>query len=209
VPTLPAHPDSDRGRRVRAGFTLEVDRGNVIKQVRDESPAAVADLKVGDVVQQLNGVPIHSFADARFALDRAPKTGAIEVEWRRDDTVVKAKLSLRDGWRKSDISWRPSMQHYVASARLYGTDLTSEEKKVLGLPAKRLAFRQQDSLTAQARAAGVRAGDIILGIEDKPLEMDVSGFLHYVQRNYLVGDRVTVNVIRDGRRMNLTMPLLR
>jgi hypothetical protein len=39
--------------------------------------------------------------------------------------------------------------------------------------------------------------------------MDVAGILHYVQRNYIVGDRVTVNLFRDGKRMNLTMTLLR
>lgn len=191
------------------GLELEVDRGNLLRQVREKSPASVAGLRSGDMVQRLNGVPIHSFADVQFALDRAPKAGRIEVVWRRGKETLTERLTLPEGWRKSDIRWRPSMQHLIPSARLYGDDLTLDEKKALKLPAQRLAFRQRDSVPAQARTAGVRPGDIILGIDDKPLEMDVNGFLRYVESNYLVGDRVTVNLLRAGERMSLSMHLLR
>jgi S1-C subfamily serine protease len=189
------------------GFTLEVDRGNVIEQIKEKSPASAAGLKVGGVVRRLNGVPIHSFADAQFALDRAPSTGAIEVVWQRGDQVQNAKLSLRDGWRATDLSWRPSMQHSVPSPRLYGSDLSPAEKKALGLSPAQLAFRQKHPLSEQARAAGIRQGDIIVGIDDKLLETDVAGFYHYVRSNYLIGDRVTINFLRDGQRHNLHMTL--
>lgn len=189
------------------GLHLDVDRGNVIKDVTDKSPAAGAGLKSGDVVQRLNGVPIHSFADAQFALDRAPGTGAIEIVWQRGREVLKDKLPLAEGWRKTDITWRPSMQRLVPSARLYGADLADEEKKALGLPAKQLAFRQQNSVPSQAQAAGVRGGDIILGVDGKALEMDVIGFLRYVNRSYLVGDSVTINLLRAGKRLDLKMAL--
>ena len=189
------------------GLELELDRGNVIKEVKARSPASVAGLKAGDVVQRLNGVPIHSFADTQLALDRAPQAGSIELVWQRGNEVLKDKLSLSEGWRKTDITWRPSMQRLVPSARLYGADLTDEEKKVLGLTAKQLAFRQQDSVPSQAQAAGVRGGDVILGVDGKELEMDVIGFLRYVGRSYLVGDQVTVNLLRDGKRLDLKMTL--
>jgi S1-C subfamily serine protease len=191
------------------GLVLEVDRGSVVKEVHPKSPASAAGLRAGDVVQRLNDIPIHSFGDAQFALDRAPKAGAIEIAWQRGGAVSKAKLSLPEGWRKSDLTWRPSMQRFVPAARLYGADLTPEEKKALGLSAERLAFRQKDTVPAQAQAAGIRPGDIILGVDDKHLEMDVADFLGYIRRNYLIGDQVTINLLRDGKRMNLTMTLLR
>ena len=37
--------------------------------------------------------------------------------------------------------------------------------------------------------------------------MDVDGFQRYVERNYLIGDRVTINLLRDGKRMDLPMTL--
>jgi S1-C subfamily serine protease len=193
-----------------AGFTLELNRGNVIREVRKPSPASAVALVGGDIVQLLNGVPIHSFGDAQYALDRAPKAGSIEISWLRGGQVMDGKLSLPEGWRKGDITWRPSLQRYVPAARLYGIDLTPEEKKALGLSDAQLAFRQKDSIPTQAREAGIRPGDIILGVDDRQLDgMDVIDFLRYVRRTYLIGDRVTVNLLRDGKRMNLPMTLLR
>ena len=55
-------------------------------------------------MQRLDGVPIHSFADAQFALDRAPATGSTEVAWERAGALRKGSLALPDGWRKSDIT---------------------------------------------------------------------------------------------------------
>ena len=189
------------------GVELEVDRGNVVKAVRGKSPAATAGLKAGDVLRRLGGMPLHSQADVQFALDKAPKAGAVEIVWQRGGKTERAKLTLPESWRQGDITWRPSMQHFVPSARLYGGDLKPEEKKALGLSAQRLAFRQQHPVPSQPKAAGVRTGDIILGIDGKVLEMDVGDFIHYVARNYLVGDRVTVNLLRDGKRLDLVMPL--
>jgi S1-C subfamily serine protease len=189
------------------GFTLDVDRGNVIKAVQRGRPASAAGLKVGDVVQRLNAVPIHSIADAQFALDRAPRSGTIEVVWQRGREDHKGKLKLPEGWRKTDISWRPSVWRLVPFAGIGGTDLTAQEKRGLGLPAKQLAFRQKAFVSPQARAAGIRPGDIILGLDDRPLEGDLAAFQRHVQRHYLVGDKVRVNLLRDGKRLKFTMTL--
>lgn len=192
------------------GLVLESNRGNVIKEVRDLSPAASAGLYSGDLLQRLGQVPVHSFADTQFALDQAPPSGSIPIVWRRGEQVVEGNLELPQGWRRSDITWRPSLQRLVPAARLYGTDLTADEKKALGLRSTQLAFRQKESVPAQARQAGIRPGDIILGVDDKHLDnMDVIDFLTYVRRNYLIGDRVTVNLLRAGKRLNLPMTLVR
>jgi S1-C subfamily serine protease len=189
------------------GLELEVDRGNVVKAVRGKSSAAAAGLAVGDVLRRLNAVPVHSFADAQFALDIAPNSGSIDVVWQRGARELTGKLSLPEGWRRSDIVWRPSMHRRVPSVRLYGLDLTPEEKKELGLPPSRLAFRQKNTLHSQAKAADVRIGDVIIGVDGKILEMEMTDFLRYVSGNYLVGDTVTINAIRNGKRVDLTMKL--
>src|SRR5262249_19570387 len=158
-------------------------------------------LLAGDVVRRLGNVPIHSFGDAQHALDLAPKTGSLSLAWQRGDKLLEGELRLLEAWRKTDLTWRPSIRHLMASARLYGTDLPAAEKKALGLTARQLAFRQKDLVPEQARAAGIRGGDIILGFDDQTLEMDVDAFLRHVRGNYLVGERVSVDVLRDGQRL--------
>jgi S1-C subfamily serine protease len=191
------------------GMELDVDRGGTIKTIREKSVAHAAGMKKGDTLQRLNGVPIHSFADAQYALDGAPQEGAIEVVWQRDEKLHTEKLALLKGWRKTDVSWRASMRDLLPSARLSGLNLTESEKKTLGLPAKQLAFRQRESVSLQAKEAGIRSGDVILGVDDKSFENDQDEFRHYVQDHYLVGDRVTVNLIREGKREAVTMTLLK
>jgi len=191
------------------GFSLEVNRGNRIKEVKAKSCAAEAGLKGGDVLKSLNGVPIHSFGDAQYALDIAPRDGSIAVIWQRDGKELQKKLALPAGWRKTDASWRPSVRHLIPSARLGGAELTAAEKKALGLSEKQLAFRESEPVSRQAQEAGIRAGDIILGIDEKPSEMNVMGFQDYVRGNFLIGDKLTINIIRDGNRDKVTMTLLR
>jgi serine protease Do len=191
------------------GFILDVDRGNVVKEVKSGTPASEVGLAAGDVLQRLGGVPIHSFGDAQFALDIAPKSGTVELVWRRGDKELRQRMPLPEGWRQTDLSWRPSLRWFIPSARLYGQDLTAAEKKAAGLQTKQLAFKQRNEVPSQARAAGVQPGDVIFGVDGKYLEMDAGEFLRYIERSYLVGDRVTVNVLRDGKRLNLTMTLQR
>lgn len=189
------------------GLFLEVDRGNVVEQVEPDSPAAEVGLMKGDVLQTLDGQPVNSLGDAQFVLDSAPKTGRIEVTWRRDGNKHVGSLTLPEGWRRSDISWRPSMMHMIPSARLYGRDLKPEERKQHGLSAKQLAFWQKRPIHKQAEAAGIQENDIILGFDGKHLEMDAYDFLKYVRQNYVVGEQVKINLIRDGRRTDLPMTL--
>lgn len=189
------------------GLVLEVDRGNVVKKVAPDSPAARAGLQAGDVVQRLNGIPVFSFADAQFALDRAPATGAIPVTWKRDGKDLQGELALFANWRKTDISWRPSSQKFVPTLRLSGTDLSEKDKTALGLPVKQLAFRVDDRIHTEAEQAGVRLGDIVVGINNQKLEMDCAGLFYYVRRNYLTGERITIDILRAGKRLSLTMTL--
>lgn len=189
------------------GLLLAVDRGDVVERVEKDSPAQRAGLRPGDVIEKLGAYPIHSFGDAQYALDGAPTKGEIEIAWRRGEKAMDASLALPAGWRKSDLSWRRSMQWVVPSARVFGRNLNAQERRERGLSAKQLAFWQSYPVSKAAQAAGVREQDIILGFDGKELEMDAYGFLRYVRSNYLSGDRVTINVLRGDERLSLPMTL--
>lgn len=190
------------------GLVLEVDRGDVVRSVEPASPADRAGLEPGDVIERLNGHRVASLADATYALDKAPPEGQTTVSWLRDGRTCEAQLQLPAGWRRSDISWRQSLFHMVPAARMYGKDLPAEERAQLGLAPGQLAFRQKDRVHEQAQAAGIRAGDIIIGLDDKQLELTAYEMLAYVRRNYIVGDVVKVNLVRDGKRISREMKLL-
>ncbi|MCR9201215.1 MAG: PDZ domain-containing protein [Planctomycetaceae bacterium] len=189
------------------GFRLEVDRGNVVETVEPDSAAAKAGLQAGDILQRLNEIPMHSFGDAQFALDKARQKGTVTVGWKRDSRVMSSRIELQDGWKRGDISWRASMQHMRASSRLSGDDLSAGEKKGLGLKRDQLAFRQGESVSRQATAAGIQAGDIILGIPGVDLETDSLGLHYYVESHYVRSETVPIDIIRSGRRLQIDMQL--
>jgi serine protease Do len=189
------------------GITLEIDRGNIVEAVAAGSAADKAGLKKGDILDRLNGNFIHSFADAQYGLHRAPVKGEIPISWKRDGKVQSANLAVNEGWRKTNITWRPSLLDQLPSMRVYGVELTAKEKKALGLDDKRLAFRQDNLVHPDAQAVGIKENDVIIGLDNQKLDMSMEQFLGHVRRSYLVGDRVTLNIIRDGKRLDLPMKL--
>ena len=90
---------------------------------------------------------------------------------------------------------------------IYGKNLTPAEKRRFGLGEKRLAFRQGNYVPPRTRQAGIRAKDVIIGIDGKKLEMTMLQFNVYIRANYKVGDRVKINLIRNARRMDVPMTL--
>jgi serine protease Do len=189
------------------GVTLDVDVGNKVKAVRPGSPADRVGLKAGDVVKSLNGQPVASFADATFALHKAPARGSVGVTWVSGGRERSGSLEVADGWRKTDLTWRPSMLDIIPSLPFLGDDLSAMEKKRLGLPEARAVFRQGDPVHSSLAAAGIGKGDVVIGFDGAAVDGAKADLLGSARRNYLVGDRVTVNLIRGGQRVDVVLVL--
>ncbi len=93
------------------GLTLDNNQGNLVRAVAANSAASRAGFKVGDFVQTLNGTSVASFGDAQYALHYSPSKGTIPVSVLRDGKTLTGNLELADGWRKTDLSWRPSLRN--------------------------------------------------------------------------------------------------
>jgi len=189
------------------GLTLAVDQGNRVQAVAANSAASQAGLRPGDVLRSLHGMPVASIADVQYALQRSPATGSIAIVWQRDGYPMTSALHPVAGWRQTDLSWRASTRQLGPPPCVHGEDLTAEEKEALGLSRKRLAFRQGNFVTPVARQAGIQQHDIILGADHKVLEMTVAQFGVYIRLNYQVGDLITFNLLRQGRRLDVALKL--
>ena len=189
------------------GLTLDVDRGDLVKEVRADSPADRAGIKSGDSLRRLNGVSIASQADVMYALHKGPAQGEIPATWVRQGTEHSGLLNVSEGWRKTNVTWRPSMLDILPSVPFSGDDLTAAEKKRLGLPQSRAAFRQADKVHKTLSEAGLKAGDVIVGFNGATVDGDMGDLLGYVRRNFLVGDVATVDVLRGSQRVGVRITL--
>jgi serine protease Do len=189
------------------GLTMQIDQGNRVETVRVDSPGHRAGLRPGDVLLSLNGCTVASIADIEYALNRAPANGRIRVDWQRDARPLSADITLPEGWRITDVSWRPSLRGVGPFPSIHGEDLSAEEKRSLGLSEKRLAFRQGNFLSEAARQAGIHQNDIILGVDNRVLEMSARQFIAYIRLTYHVGDRITFDLLRNGQRLRIPLQL--
>ena len=151
------------------GLSLNVNEGNRVTSVTPNSSAANLGLRAKDVLIRINDTPIASVADVQYALHKAPKSGAITLEWWAKNGKKKGSMPLADGWRKTDVSWRWSLKSLAPNPSIVGDDLDLEGRKNLGLNANQLAFRHMNFLSPTARNAGLQTGDVIL-INDKELQ---------------------------------------
>jgi serine protease Do len=97
------------------GLTLSVDEGNRVAAVKSGTAAAKAGLRAGDILEMVHRTKIFSQGDVMAALHDAPVIGSIKVKYRRDDRRETAELELAKDWKKSDLSWRPSMVNQKAA----------------------------------------------------------------------------------------------
>jgi S1-C subfamily serine protease len=100
------------------------------------------------------------------------------------------------------------MRNKLPSLPVRGGDLTAAEKATLGPKPDQLAVRQRAPV-GELKAAGVRAGDILVGIDKELVGLDREGLCKFIFREYLVGDRVQLIVLRDGKRLTLPLVLSR
>src|SRR5262249_6853211 len=160
-----------------------------------------------DRITRVGDVATVSFADVQYGLQIAPASGSIEIAWERAGRVETARLELANGWRRTDVSWRWSLRGLDPQPWVRGSDIPLEEKRTLGLDPKRLALRRGAFVAPVAHNAGIQTGDIIIGVDGKPLEMNARQFAAYVRLTYRVDDRVIYNVIRDGKRVDIPLTL--
>lgn len=197
-----AYPPPDN-----VGIVVDLDAGDRVKSVRPGSPAETIGVRAGDTIRRLNGYPVASFADASYALHKAPAKGSIPITWVRGGAEKSGALELADGWRKTNITWRPSLLDILPAVPFAGDDLTAAEKRRLGLAEARAAFRLGDNVHDSLTKAGFRPGDVVVGVGAVAVDGTMGDLLGYVRRNHLVGDAITVDVIRGGRRVGVRLVL--
>jgi S1-C subfamily serine protease len=189
------------------GLVLDREKGDRVVDVEPDSPAARAGLARGDTLRSLDGRPIASIAEVQYALHSAPWQGSLVARWQRQGEVRNAELHLPAGWRKTDLSWRWSLKSYGPSPGVLAEEVSPEDRLRLGLAPGALALRQQAYLSQEARHAGLRVNDIIVGIDDHRAALNARQFEALLRLNYRVGDTVTLHVVRGSDRLQLPLKL--
>ena len=199
------------------GLSLDPKTRATVDSVADKSSAEAAGFRKGDEILTLNGQPILSIADVQWLLHHADDTDRIvAVVRRRNGSRASLKIMLNTGWRRAtDISWRVSSWplRRMGTGGLVLKSLSTKERKRANLPESQLALRVDGmgryGPHAAARRAGFRKGDILISFNGRTKPQSVSGLLALATQTTKPGQRIPVIVLRNGKRIKLTLPMQR
>lgn len=187
------------------GLKLDPKKRATVLEVAKDSPAKATGIQAGDEITDMGGQPIISIADIQWVLHNTPAGNSVrEISYIRGKARYSASLSLADGWRASDISWRPTTWELRALA-LGGmklNTLTAEERqkaklseKAVGLVVEHLGWYGEH---ARAKNAGMDKGDIILAVNGRTNFNSESSLIAYLMQEKRRGDKISISARRGS-----------
>jgi serine protease Do len=187
------------------GIKLDLVKGNKVKEVRPDTFAAKAGMRVGDIIKSANGQRVMTCADMQYVLNKLDANSKLTLQVERKSRTVEVELELKGDWRASDVSWRKSVR-IRSNQNAFTRNLLAlqpAEKNGLGIDKEKIAFRLNDS-QGEAKTAGLMKGDIIVAFDGKrQLSLRVPQYYPLIE--HAAGATMQVTVLRDGKEM--TLPL--
>ena len=175
-------------------------RGALVADVTGGSPADKAGIQRGDVIVSFDGQPIKEMGELPFIVASTPVGKRVTVEVIRKGR--KESLTVEVG--KLEEGMQPSVPEEEES------DLGLTVEEITPELARRFGLREAGGLVvvdvergSSADEAGLRQGDIILEIDQKP----VRGLADYRNeiRRYKKGDTILLLVKRGNSSLYLTV----
>lgn len=194
------------------GLTVDAKDGRTVRSVASNSSAAIAGVKQGAKIDLVNGQVVSSIADIQWVLHNIPNKDGQKVALSFDDGSA-AELHLQQGWKKTDISWRGSLWELSPKLRVWMPPLNSIDREKTNLtddqPALLVKWINRNQPGGKAAVeAGLKQGDIILKLDGKPIPRTPQQFSAYVKLNYNVGQKLKLQILRNGKEMSFDWPLV-
>jgi len=188
-------------------FGLSDVRGALIGDIMEDSPAAEAGLRRGDIILRFAGRPVRDVAALRNAVATTKPGSRVEIEVWRDNGRQRLKATVSERPGETRPGERAGRER-PAPARglplgLRVADLTREIRRQLGIaPGEKGVVVVKVRPGSAAEAAGLRRGDVIQELNRRPVE-SVRAFEQAAAE--AEGPSLLLYVNRNGRRSFVTL----
>jgi hypothetical protein len=177
-----------------------------VERVAAGSAADIAGIRVGDELVSLGAQSLLSIADVQWVLHNTPANARLPAVVGRGDKTLQMTLTLKDGWRRGNISWRATTWQLrrMGLGGMKIDNATEEDRRRARIEPDRMALRVayvgEHGDHAIAKRAGFRQGDLIVSFDGKDEPMTESGLIDYALRQKKPGDVMEVAILRNGSR---------
>ena len=196
------------------GLILDPKEKARVSEVTKGSSADKDGFEAGDEILALAGQPLLSIGDFQWVLHNAKHEDKLTAVVQRGGKTLTLPVTLAAGWRqKGDISWRATSWDLrrMATGGLLLVPLTEDERKSAKLEENVLALRIKHAGEynehAAAKNAGFRKGDILIELDGSTAPLTESELLVAMMNGKKPGDKVPAAVLREGKRIELKLPI--
>jgi serine protease Do len=176
-------------------FGMNHPRGALVAKVLDDSPAKAAGVNVGDVIVEFNGQEVMNSANLPPIVGSSKVGVKLPIGIIRNGREMEIKVRLEELPEDSavDLASKRPADEETNRLGLSTIDLNDDEKAELDLASGVVVNR---IINGAASQAGVRKGDIILSIDNKPVK-DVKQFQKLI-KELPAGKAVALLLQRSG-----------
>lgn len=160
----------DVNRDLAESFGMDKPSGALVAKVLDDSPAAEAGLKVGDVIVEFNGQPVNYSSDLPPLVGRAEVGKAARVKIIRNGKTRILNVGI--GQLPEEEKLASMDKPGSGAANRIGvtvSELTPEQRGNLDLP-QDVGVLVTEVRPGSAREAGIRRGDVIVRINNVDIQ---------------------------------------
>ncbi|MDH3355155.1 MAG: DegQ family serine endoprotease, partial [Chromatiales bacterium] len=187
----------DVTRELAESFGMDRPEGALIAQILDDSPAAKAGIKVGDVITEFAGRRVTKSSDLPPMVGLTEIGKETELKVLRDGKVKSFKISIGELPSEAQLANSGSKNHAAGEIESVGVtvrELNADERKAGDI--KKGGVAVQSVVDGPAHKAGVKSGDLIAKLNN----IDIKGVSHFkeVVKGLSNKRSVPVLVIRDG-----------
>jgi serine protease Do len=158
----------DVNAQLAESFGLDRPRGALVGMVEEDGPGAKAGIKAGDVILKVDGTEIDTSAQLPGLIAGKKPGSSVDIEvWRDGSTKRLTAKPVEIVEKGTKVAHRDDGQaDEAAKLGLAVRPLQQEEKRRAETSGDLLV----EDVTGPAAAAGVQRGDIILGVNGKPVK---------------------------------------
>lgn len=180
-------------KELAESFGLSVAKGALVAEVSAASPAAKADLEVGDIILAINGKPINTSSDLPQIVGALPVGSEATLKLIRDKQEKNIQLTIG------------SLPNEKQPMQIGKTDKTTQQNP-LGITVsddnKGVVVVHADADGAGANA-GLQEGDVITWLNNEPI--DSASHFYSVANKLPKAKAVSIRIIRDDRPIFLAL----
>lgn len=137
--------------------------GALVSQVPNYSPAETAGIQIGDVIQAINGTPIHNGGQVKNIVGMLRVGNKITIKLLRKGKTISTVLNLTDPKDYKKIAEHDNPFLYGLVLRDFNQTITGQGGHIVGIE---VVDTDEDSM---AWHAGIRPGDVITSANQIPV----------------------------------------